>query len=171
MHTTRRITPTVLVLTWLVPIFLYEYKHAKSDKMAALVRLLPPFGGDPNLVRMITFINDTGSSFLSLDPYDLLALGHIPYYAGNLGLTDLLTANGTVQRPIVMVEMQLLDVDGNPVSDWFVEHAVRAPLFAGTERLSGQGMRNFLYFGTAPGNGSLYIAEKKHGLVRQLPTV
>lgn len=103
MHTTRRIT--VLVLTWLVPIFLYEYKHAKSDKMAALVRLHPPFGGDPNLVRMITFINDTRSSFLSLDPYDLLALSHPPYYAGDLRLTDLSTANGTVQRPIVMVEM------------------------------------------------------------------
>jgi len=70
-----------------------------------------------------------------------------------------------------MVEMQLLDVHGNPVSDWFVEHAVQAPLFADTERLSGQGMRNFLYFGTAPGNGRLYMAEKKHGLVRQLPTV
>lgn len=107
-----------------------------------------------------------GSSFLSLDPCDLLALGHTPYYAGNLKLTDLLTANGTVQRLIVMAEMQLLDVLGNPVSDWFVEHAVQAPLFAGTERLSNQGMRNFLYFGTAPENGSLYVAKKKHGLVR-----
>lgn len=55
--------------------------------------------------------------------------------------------------------------------DWFVEHAVQAPLLAGTERLSGQGMRNFLYFGTASGNGRLYIAEEKHGLVMQLPTV
>jgi len=54
--------------------------------MAALIRLLPSFGGDPNLVRMITFINDMGSSFLSLDPYDLLALGHTPTMQEILGL-------------------------------------------------------------------------------------
>lgn len=137
-----------------------------SDQMAAFIRLLPLFGGDPNLVHIITFINDTGSSFLSLDPYDLLAIGHTPYYAGNLGLTEVLTANGTVLRDRVMVQMQLLDALGNPMSDWFVEDAVQAPLFPGTERLSGHKMRNFLYFGTAPRNGSLYIAEKKHGLVR-----
>lgn len=32
-----------------------------------------------------------------------------------------------MQTPIVMVEIQLLDFHGNPVSDWFIEYVVQAP--------------------------------------------
>jgi hypothetical protein len=32
-------------------------------------------------------------------------------------------------------------------------------------------MRNHLYFATAPGNGTLYVAVQKNGVVRQLPVI
>jgi hypothetical protein len=40
----------------------------------------------------------------------------------------------------------------------------------GALRLSGFKMRMHLYFATAPGNQMLYISEKKHGIIKQLPT-
>ncbi|KAK9364756.1 hypothetical protein V1509DRAFT_635331, partial [Lipomyces kononenkoae] len=38
-------------------------------------------------------------------------------------------------------------------------------------RLSGSAMRNFLYFATAPGNSTLYVAKKKNGIISQLPVI
>jgi hypothetical protein len=32
-------------------------------------------------------------------------------------------------------------------------------------------LRNHLYFATAPGNATLFVAEKKNGIVAQLPVM
>jgi hypothetical protein len=83
------------------------------------------------------------------------------------------TANGIIAREQIILEVQLLKADGSALSPWIDEMGVITPVQPGTQqyRLSGNAMRNFLYFGTAPGNTQLYVAEKKNGLVSQLPVL
>jgi hypothetical protein len=121
-------------------------------------------------------MNDTGSNVVNLFPSDLVQLNYNQQtYGGQLGPRSTLTGNGIVQRQHLLIEMQILKADGTIVSPWFVEHAVVMPpptqLGALPFRLSGDGMRNHLYFATAPGNATLYVAQKKHGVMDQLPVV
>ncbi|KAJ8098686.1 hypothetical protein POJ06DRAFT_257707 [Lipomyces tetrasporus] len=71
------------------------------------------------------------------------------------------------------LEMQITKADGKAVSPWFEETAVIVAAQPGVPqcRLSGRTMRNFLYFATAPGNSTLYVAEKKNGIISQLPVI
>lgn len=71
----------------------------------------------------------------------------------------------------IVVEVQIVNLQGETITPWFVEVAIIVPDEQGLVRLSGQGMRNHLYFATAPGNGMLYVAKKKNGVVSQLPVV
>ena len=58
------------------------------------------------------------------------------------------------------------------LTPWFPEVAVETPIQPGTQyRLSGNAMRNHLYFATAPGNANLFVADKKNGITTQLPVV
>ena len=83
--------------------------------------------------------------------------------------TDLQTANGIVQRHMLMVENA---TSRPPYARLFFETAVQTDYVLGNNvRLSGWQMRRHLYFGTSPGNNHLYVAEKENGLVRQFPTV
>ena len=83
------------------------------------------------------------------------------------------TANGNVFRERIQIEMQLIRADGTRVSPWFQEWAVITPVQLGglQYRLSGNAMRNHLFFATAPGNMTLFVSERKNGIVSQLPVV
>ncbi|ODQ70281.1 hypothetical protein LIPSTDRAFT_74529 [Lipomyces starkeyi NRRL Y-11557] len=90
-----------------------------------------------------------------------------------VGPTFLSTASGGIYRQQIILEMQITEADGTAISSWFEEVAVITVPEPGAPqcRLSGNAMRNFLYFATAPGNLTLYVAKKKNGIISQLPVV
>ena len=118
-------------------------------------------------------MNDTGSDIQTIFPTDLAALQYNQLtYQGHLGVLPIGTANGVVLRRKIAIEMQILKADGTTITPWFRETAVVAPLQPGIQyRLSGNAMRDHLYFATAPGNANLFVAEKKNGITTQLPVV
>ena len=131
-------------------------------------------GGDDRVTIGFTIGNDTGSNILSLFSTDLDALGcNYQTYNGIMGDVVVATANGVCLRDRILVEMQLLRADYSPFTSWFVESAVVVPNVLGQDqmRLSGNGMRQILFFATSPGNATLYVAEKKSGIISQLPAV
>lgn len=77
------------------------------------------------------------------------------------------TPNGQCRRDLVKLEMKIIKEDGTPMTEWYKESC----LVGSGSRLSGCGMRQHLYFATAPGNHGLYVAQKKNGIVSQLPCV
>ena len=117
-----------------------------------LVRLIPELGGD-GTVSGIIVMNDTGSNILSLFTTDLPHLGsNVQGYLGWNGFANILDANGmNTTLPIILVHVQLVRDDNTPWSEWIVEEAnIRQP-GPYVPRLSGAGIRNALYIGTAPG--------------------
>ena len=93
-------------------------------------------------------------------------------YLGSLGTLSITTAGGVIYRERIEIEMQITKADGTAVTPWFRENAVITPLQSGIQdRLSGNAMRNHLYFATAPGNANLFVAQKKNGITTQLPVV
>lgn len=131
-------------------------------------------GGDDRVSIGITIGNDTGSNVLSLFSTDLDTLGcDYQTYQGIMGDIVVNTANGACTRAKIMVEMQLLRADHSPFTSWFAEPAVVIPNVFGQNqmRLSGNGMRQLLFFATSPGNATLYVAEKKSGIISQLPAI
>ncbi|KMP03836.1 hypothetical protein CIRG_03528 [Coccidioides immitis RMSCC 2394] len=119
----------------------------------------------------ITMLNDTGSNTLTVFNTALLALAIPPDYLGFGANIPITTAGGMVRRQQITVEIQLLDSQGNAVSDWVLKQGIVTPATTGACRLSGNGIRQSLYFATAPGNQHLYVAEKKNGIVEQLPAL
>ena len=79
------------------------------------------------------------------------------------------TANGYIVRDATRVSIQLLDLRGNPLTEWFTEFAFIWPRFDGCPRLSGSEMRRKLYFATAPRDRSLHVSMWKTDLVRRIP--
>jgi hypothetical protein len=104
---------------------------------------------------------------------DLINLHYNPNtYQGRIGFVPVSTANGIVARERIIIEIQLMKANGTIASPWFRESALITPLQLGLQyRLSGNAMRNHLYFATAPGNTTLFISEKRNGIVTQLPVV
>jgi len=90
-------------------------------------------------------------------------------YGGLFGQVIVGTAGGAVRLHQLYIEMQITKADGTALTPWYLETAVVNP--QATSRLSGKGMRNHLYFATAPGNTALYVAVKKNGIMTQLPAV
>lgn len=136
--------------------------------------MLRTLGGDDRVTIGITIGNDTGSNVLSLFSTDLDTLGcDYRNYNGMMGDIAVATANGVCIRARIMVEMQLLRADHSAFTSWFVESAVVIPTVLGQNqmRLSGNGMRQILFFATSPGNATLYVAEKKSGIISQLPAI
>ncbi|OAT00265.1 uncharacterized protein BDCG_16552 [Blastomyces dermatitidis ER-3] len=103
----------------------------------------------------VTMLNDTGSDVLTVFDTDLTALAIPPTYEGFGTYVSVSTPNGIIIRQQVIVDIQLLDSQGNPVSDWIREEGVITPAALGVGRLSGDGIRQSLYFATAPGNQHL----------------
>jgi hypothetical protein len=121
-------------------------------------------------------MNDTGSNVQTIFPTDLAALQYNQLtYQGHFGMFPIGTANGVAFRSKIIIEMQIVKADGTIVTPWFREDAVITPLQQGIQhRLSGNAMRNHLYFATAPGNpgnANLFVAVKKNGITTQLPVV
>ena len=118
-------------------------------------------------------MNDTGSSVQTIFPTDLVALRYNELtYRGNLGPVDIGTVNGVISRKRLVIEIQILKADGTTITPWFRENAaITIPQPGIQYRLSGKAMRDYLYFATAPGNTNLFVAEKKSGIMTQLPVV
>lgn len=129
-----------------------------------LLRLTPELGGDGSITGIIA-MNDTGSNILTVFHHDLLRLGSFDFYAGWEDLRDIVNADGVVTSlPVMSVQVQLVGDDDIPWSPWIDETAVLKPDMAGVARLSGEGMRSALFFGTPAGNDSLAVASTKHGM-------
>ncbi|KAJ8099028.1 hypothetical protein POJ06DRAFT_302012 [Lipomyces tetrasporus] len=128
---------------------------------------------EPDII-LDSIMNDTGSDVQTIFTTDLAFLGYNPYsYAGRLGGAFFSTASGGIFRERIVLEMQIIKADGTAVSPWFEEIAVITTAQPGfpQPRLSGNAMRNYLYFATAPGNSTLYVAQKKNGIISQLPVI
>jgi len=125
--------------------------------------------GDPSLVTNVTIANDTGSNLQTIFDTDLANLNcNINAYP--VGLNPVFTAGGIVQRRMILIQMQILQANGDEVSPWFEEKAVITPVLPGATqcRLSGNEMRNHLFFATALGNASLFVAQSRNGILIQL---
>jgi hypothetical protein len=85
------------------------------------------------------------------------------------GSIQINTANGRVTQTLMFVDMQILTSAFVPLTPWFKESAIVKADSPGDERLSGSAMRNHLFFATAPGNAHLHVAQKKAGIIRDLP--
>ena len=117
-------------------------------------------------------MNDTGCSIQTLFSTDLTAVGYDQLtYRGHKGTADIGTANGVVSRRRIAIETQILKADGTAITPWFGQNAVVLPQSGIQYRLSGRAIRDHLYFATAPGNANLFVAQKKNGIVTQLPVV
>ncbi|KDB21867.1 hypothetical protein H109_06216, partial [Trichophyton interdigitale MR816] len=103
-------------------------------------------------------LNDTGSDLLIVFDTDLIILGIPPTYMGFGPPIGIVTAGGSV-----LVEIQLLNFQREPIPGWTFEEAVvvLSRSSEGAVRLSGNGMRQCLYFATAPGNTQLYVSQEK----------
>jgi hypothetical protein len=117
-----------------------------------LLRLPLQRGGDGTTCG-ITVMNTTGSDILSLFDTDMQHVGSFQEYTGQLGQVTLGNADGMISSyPRVHVQVQLIRDDGSPWSNWIDEWAIVKPSVPGAPRLSGIGIREVLYLGTAPGN-------------------
>ena len=135
------------------------------------MRIPLQYGGDPALTRLFLVCNDTGSDVLTVFRSDLAMLQFDPArHGGALQGSQLLdTPIGFVPGTFLEVEMQVLTSSLVELTPCFVEMAVIKADSMGAARLSGQRMRQYLFFGTAPGNDRLYVAQEKAGLIRDMP--
>lgn len=128
------------------------------------LRLIPFKGGD-GTVHGITVMNDTGSSILSLFDIDMHQLGDLSQYTGYAPPVEVVTASGASEfLPCLVAQVRLVRQDLTPWTVWINEKAVFRRIIPGMTRLSGATIRDRLYFGTAPGNHFVAVAETKHGL-------
>lgn len=128
------------------------------------------YGADPNALPIhVPIQNDTGSNAQTLLLTDLVALRCDPYNYLGIYYQVVETPAGNVTNIGVRIEIPITADDGVPLTPWYLEVAVVNP--TSTVRLSGAGMRQHLFFATAPGNGRLYVAVTKSGVVSQLPVV
>ena len=134
-----------------------------------LLRLIPELGGDGTVCGFIA-MNDTGSNALSLFTTDLSHLGrNIQGYFGWNGRVDIVDANGVITAfPRILVQVKLVKDDNMPWSDWIEEDAIVRQPHPHVSRLSGAGIRDALYIGTAPGNHLLAISATRGGLTSLL---
>jgi hypothetical protein len=108
---------------------------------------------------------------LTLFTTDLPQLGNIQGYGGWLGQTNVMDANGGITTfSRILVQVQPVRDDNTPWGDWIDERAmVKQPSpNMPVPRLSGVGIRQVLYFATAPGNHLLAIGATKGGMTSLL---
>ena len=132
------------------------------------LRLTPEFGGDGTIHGIIA-MNDTGSDILTLFDTDLLQLGNIQQYIGWQLPISVIDANGgSAFFDRIFVQVQLVQDDNTPWGNWIDEVALVKPVGPDVPRLSGAGIRQVLYIGTAPGNHLLAVSATKGGLTSLL---
>ncbi|OAA58999.1 hypothetical protein SPI_06201 [Niveomyces insectorum RCEF 264] len=141
------------------------HETAHVHQLFANIKLLEDIDSEP--IR-VAIVNDTGSNRQTVLPTDMQALG---FDSGRHASANVLvtTAGGNIVRVSLWLAMQIVKENGDPLTHWYIEAAVVGEF--SDARLSGNGMRNHLYFATAPGNAALFVAAKKHGLVSLLPTL
>ncbi|OAA62851.1 hypothetical protein SPI_04391 [Niveomyces insectorum RCEF 264] len=134
------------------------WKH--MHLMTANVRIA---GHDENVVQ-ICFGNSTGSSIQTLHEQDLVQLPGVPFRSEYVA-----TAAGLAPFRTCGIEMQITrnDPGRSALTRWYKETALVN--HDRTARLSGNGMRNHLYFATTPGNAVLYVGDSKDALEQLLP--
>lgn len=115
------------------------------------MRLSPNLGGDGTAMRVL-LLNHTGSTSQSIFQSDLSTLGLTPQYGGLGNMVPVITANGQVDQRSIWIQVQLVRADGTSVSDWIDEMGIISTAEPATMRLTGDLIRNHLYFATAPGN-------------------
>ncbi|OJD26154.1 hypothetical protein ACJ73_02464 [Blastomyces percursus] len=138
----------------------YPQSQGLGHQIYARIRPVPDLLS-PAFSIDVMMLNDTGSNTMTVFDTDLTALAIPPTYRGLGPEVPITTAGGTVTRKQIIIEVQLVDFQGNPVSEWIREGGIVAPADPGASRLSGDGIRQSLYFATAPGNQYLYVAAKK----------
>ncbi|KAH8813080.1 hypothetical protein F5884DRAFT_322937 [Xylogone sp. PMI_703] len=134
---------------------------------AVMVRLL----GVQEFTIVPNVLDDTGSTFFELYADDAQRLGLTQSYGGWGRRVSLNTANGKIRRQIFAVEIQLL-LNGVPFGDITRISATLTPTNSdGDYRCSGTWLRKLWFTATSPyGNDSLYMSDRKTGVVRPLPS-
>jgi hypothetical protein len=122
---------------------------------------------------MISVLDNTGSSYIEIFDTNRIALGIDQGLLNIHPPVTLVTASVPVQRCVIYLKAMLLDrTNAAPVGDWVDIMAVVIPRPPSRERCSGMFVRKCLYMATAPdGQGLLYVAAKKSGIVAHLPVV
>ncbi|KAI7774253.1 hypothetical protein LA080_009030 [Diaporthe eres] len=137
-------------------------------------------GGNDNVIRRAATINDTGSNVQSLRRSDWNALKTATM---SPQIAQMLTATGPEPVENVFLEVRIVkpEVTRNsqgqelrtgqyvPLTLWYPE--LLRIVNDGDTLLSGENMRNYLYFATAPGNETLYVSQRKQAIVDGLPVV
>ena len=87
-------------------------------------------------------------------------------YGGWCDDVHVVVANGGVERlHSLWVEIRFVAPEMSlPWGPWILEQAVVRQASFGIERLSGDGMRQHLFFGTPPGNTHVAVATTKYGM-------
>ncbi|CAG8931552.1 unnamed protein product [Penicillium salamii] len=88
--------------------------------------------------------------------------------SGHSSSQYLSTANGPIWLAHFTIEMQIINAASVALTPWFEQLAVVKHWGPDKIRLSGDKMREHLFFATAPGNRTLYVSNKKAGLMRTL---
>ncbi|KAB8208235.1 hypothetical protein BDV34DRAFT_190636 [Aspergillus parasiticus] len=141
-------------------------------EVLANFRLITAHGIIPNNFITRRIANDTGSDIQTIFVSDLEHLQYNPQtYVGIIGPRPIHTPSGIMIRVQILIEVQIVNPRGEAITPWFVQIAIVTPDAPGLVRLSGEAMRSHLFFATAPGNGILYVAKKKNGIVSRLPVV
>jgi len=82
-----------------------------------MFRLPAIWGGDPNIATAVSIANDTGSDIQTIFTADLAALQYNPAtYRGPRFPLEIDTANGSVRRMVIEIEMQVIKADGTAVT-------------------------------------------------------
>lgn len=129
--------------------------------------------GVAEFVILKNILDDTGSAYLELfRGDDCQKLGLTPAYHAWMGDVNLDTANGTIRRKSILLEVQLF-VNGEPFGPVIETTATITPSLGKTQlRCSGRFLRQALFTATSPnGQGILYISDKKTGVTKPLPAV
>jgi hypothetical protein len=68
--------------------------------------------------------------------------------------------------------MKVVDIESKSANDWFWIEALIQDLYPNCpmQQLSGQGMRQYLFFATERGNTRLFVAKNKIGLLSIHPS-
>ena len=101
-----------------------------------------------------------------MDTKEFLPACPVPFSVGQAPIN---TANGIVLRDKMKMEMKIVSVAGQELTPWFIEDAIVQPVVSGSLRLSGNAMRQYLFFATPKGNDRLYVSQRKAGLIRDIP--
>ncbi|KAF3491832.1 AcrB [Arthroderma uncinatum] len=124
-------------------------------KVPARFRLIPACGGDPNLFIDVEIANDPGKQNIPVEIATETSAG---------------VEIEVEVRESLRIHMQILNPAGVPITPWYVERAAiiedgaiaAAGGGMGMYRYSGNGMRQYLHFATAPKQGEI---------IEQLPII